>query len=299
MFEGFTHAEIALSQAVINVRYGGSGPPVLLLHGHPRTHATWSKVAPTLAKFFTVVCPDLRGFGRSSQPADTPDHAGSAKRAKAQDCIELMRHLGFAQFALVGHDRGSYTAYRAALDYPQTITRLAVLDCVPILEALTRCNETFARQWYHWFFFAQPEKPERAILADPDLWYGSRPATMGEEEYQDYRRAIHDPATVHGMLEDYRAGLGVDKRHEAEDREAGRMIACPTLCLWSKHDDLAEIYGDILGIWRRWAVDVQGFAIDSGHHMAEEAPEALSRALLDFLRQPDDAPPNASCMPPA
>jgi haloacetate dehalogenase len=284
MFEGFTHTQIAVSDAVINVRYGGSGPPVMLLHGHPRTHVTWSKVAPMLARSFTVVCPDLRGFGDSSQPADRPDHAGSSKRAKAKDCVELMRHLGFARFALVGHDRGSYTAYRAALDYPEVISRLAVLDSVPILEALQRCDERFARQWYHWFFFAQLEKPERAILADPDAWYGPRPATMGDEEYQAFRRATRDPAIVHGMIEDYRAGLAIDKQHEALDQQAGRVIRCPTLCLWSKQDDLEQIYGDILAIWRRWAPDVRGHGIDSGHHMAEEAPEALTEALLAFLR---------------
>ncbi|MDW8844372.1 alpha/beta hydrolase [Erwinia sp. MMLR14_017] len=283
MFAGFTQQEVTLSEAVLNVRYGGNGPPVLLLHGHPRTHATWSKVAPLLAQSFTVVCPDLRGFGRSSKPADLPDHAGSSKRAKARDCIELMSFLGFEEFALVGHDRGSYTAYRTALDYPEKITRLAVLECVPILEALERCNEKFARQWYHWFFFAQPEKPERAILADPDQWYGERPETMGDEEYEEFRRAIHDPATVHGMIEDYRAGLSVDRQHELQDRQAGRMIKCPLLSLWAEHDDLEEIYGDIPAIWRRWAHNVQGKSINSGHHMAEEAPEELTATLRQFL----------------
>lgn len=285
MFEGFTHTRIALSEAELDVRYGGSGPPVLLLHGHPRTHVTWSKVAPALATSYTVVCPDLRGFGRSSQPADQPDHAGSSKRAKARDCVELMAHLGFTQFALVGHDRGSYTAYRTALDYPERITQLAVLDCVPILEALNRCNEQFARQWYHWFFFAQPEKPERAILADPDAWYGGQPATMGDEEYAEFRRAIHNPETVHGMIEDYRAGLTLDREHERVDRESGRVIPCPTLCLWSKFDDLEQIYGDIVAIWKNWAPQVRGHAINSGHHMAEEAPEELVAALRQFLQQ--------------
>lgn len=285
MFEGFIHEKIVVNHATLNVRYGGNGPPVLLLHGHPRTHMTWSKVAPLLAKQFTVVCPDLRGFGQSSVPVDTPDHAGSAKRAKAQDCVELMQRLGFPRFAIVGHDRGSYTAYRAALDFPHIITRLAVLDSVPILEALERCNEKFARQWYHWFFFAQKEKPERAILADPDAWYGGRPAQMNDDEYADFHRAIHNPATVHGMLEDYRAGLTVDREHEAADRAAGRKIRCPTLCLWSEKDDLADLYGDVLAIWRNWADDVRGGAIPSGHHMAEEAPEALAQALMLFLRE--------------
>jgi len=285
MFKGFTHTQFSLSEAVLDVRYGGNGPPILLLHGHPRTHVTWSKVAPELAKFFTVVCPDLRGFGRSSKPADLPDHAGSSKRAKAQDCIELMSKLGFEQFAIVGHDRGSYTAYRAALDHPERITRLVVLDCIPILEALNRCNEKFARQWYHWFFFAQPEKPEQAILADPDKWYGGQPVTMGDDEYIEFRRAIHDPETVHGMIEDYRAGLSIDKEHEFYDRQHGRHIECPTLCLWSKYDDLEEIYGDVLSIWKAWAPDVRGKAISSGHHMAEEAPEELATELIQFLLQ--------------
>jgi haloacetate dehalogenase len=283
MFEGFTHCKIALSDAVLNVIYGGCGPPLLLLHGHPRTHATWSKVAPKLAVFFTVVCPDLRGFGESSKPLDLPDHAGSSKRAKAKDCIELMGSLGFERFAIVGHDRGSYTAYRAALDYPGKITSLVVLDCVPIIEALERCNELFARQWYHWFFFAQPEKPERAISTDPDAWYGGKTPYMGEEEYQDFRRAIHSPATVHTMLEDYRAGLSIDRLHEEEDRQRGRKIQCPVLCLWSEEDDLGQIYSDIPSIWQNWASDVQTGTIKSGHHMAEEAPHELCERLKDFL----------------
>ncbi|WP_130835642.1 alpha/beta fold hydrolase [[Erwinia] mediterraneensis] len=283
MFDGFRLEQVKLSDAVLNVRYGGQGPPVLLLHGHPRTHVTWSRVAPLLATSFTVVCPDLRGFGLSSKPPDLPDHAGSSKRAKAQDCVELMHFLGFERFAVAGHDRGAYTAYRAALDYPQKITRLAVLDCVPILEALERCNEQFARLWYHWFFFAQPEKPERAILADPDAWYGCRPETMGDEEYNAFRQAIHDPDTVHGMLEDYRAGLTIDRRHEAEDRDLGRKIVCPLLCLWSERDDLEQLYGDIPAVWKNWAENVRGKSINSGHHMAEEAPEALAHELRHFF----------------
>lgn len=283
MFDDFAQEMVSLTEATLNVRYGGNGPPVVLLHGHPRTSATWSKVAPLLAKSFTVVCPDLRGFGQSSKPADLPNHAGSSKRAKAKDCVELMEYLGFNNFAIVGHDRGSYTAYRAALDFPDKITHLAVLDSVPILEALERCTEKFARLWYHWFFFAQPHKPEQAILADPDAWYGPRPETMGNEEYEEFKRIIHDPITVHGMLEDYRAGLSIDRYHEEEDRKAGRMIECPALCLWSSKDDLVELYGDVIGIWKNWARNVDGKSINSGHHMAEEAPEELSEVLRQFL----------------
>ena len=172
MFDDFTLTVIDLPDATLRVRHGGSGPAVLLLHGHPRTHTTWWRVAPLLAATHTVVCPDLRGFGQSSKPADRPEHAGSSKRAKAADCVELMRELGHERFAVVGHDRGAYVAFRAALDHPDAITHLVVLDAVPILDALERCDARFAQAWWHWFFFAQPEKPERAILADPGAWYG-------------------------------------------------------------------------------------------------------------------------------
>ncbi|OHV07536.1 alpha/beta fold hydrolase [Kushneria phosphatilytica] len=282
MFEGFRLEMIELSEATLRVRYGGSGPPILLLHGHPRTHATWHQVAPILAPHFTVVCPDLRGFGASSKPLDTLDHAGSSKRAKARDCVELMQQLGFDRFSIVGHDRGSYTAFRTAMDYPEHIERAVMLDGVPILEALERCDARFAAEWWHWFFFAQPEKPERAILADPDAWYGGAVEAMGEEAYADFRRAIHDPATVHGMIEDYRAGLSLDHLHDREDREQGRRIQCPAMVLWSLRDDLERLYGDVLEVWRPWTTHLVGHGIDCGHHMAEEAPEALARALIDF-----------------
>ncbi|HEV2675414.1 MAG TPA: alpha/beta hydrolase [Aliidongia sp.] len=286
MFEGFSLDRIELPEATLRVRHGGSGPPVLLLHGHPRTHATWHRVAAVLAEHHTVVCPDLRGFGQSSKPLDTPDHAGSSKRAKAGDCVALMRALGFDRFALVGHDRGAYTAFRTALDHPGTLTHLAILDGVPILEALERCTEKFATAWWHWFFFAQPERPERAILADPDAWYGGTPDLMGPEAFEDYRRAIHDPATVHGMLEDYRAGLAIDRRHDEESRAAGQRIRCPTLVLWSLRDDLERLYGDVLEVWRPWTTDLRGRGIDCGHHMAEEAPEELASELVSFLAPP-------------
>ena len=283
MFESFVLETIDLSEASLRVRHGGSGPPVLLLHGHPRTHTTWHRVAPLLAPHFTVVCPDLRGFGQSSKPEDTPDHAGSSKRAKARDCVALMRRLGHGRFALVGHDRGSYTAFRTAMDHPDAVTHLAVLDGVPILEALERCDARFAESWWHWFFFAQPDKPERAILADPDAWYQGSPERMGAENYADFRAATRDPATVHGMVEDYRAGLGLDRAHDEADRRAGRTVACPMLCLWSLRDDLEALYGDVLAVWRPWAPRVAGHGIDSGHHMAEEAPGDLARALIGFL----------------
>ena len=199
------------------MRHGGSGPPVLLLHGHPRTHATWHRVAPLLARSHTVVCPDLRGYGESSKPPTTADHAPYAKRAMAADCLALMRALGHERLAVAGHDRGAYVALRTALDHPAAVTALAVLDAVPIGEALARCDARFAASWWHWFFYGQTAKAERVISADPDAWYGGDPERMGKEAYDDYRRAIHNPATVHAMMEDYRAGLGPDRDHDDED----------------------------------------------------------------------------------
>lgn len=287
MFDGFTLEMVDLPQARLRVRHGGRGSPLLLLHGHPRTHTTWHRLTPLLTAHHTVVCPDLRGFGRSSQPADSSDHANSSKRVKAADCLALMQHLGFDRFAVAGHDRGAYTAFRLALDHPVAVTHLAILEAVPIIDALERCGEKFARAWWHWFFFAQPEKPERAILADPDGWYGGSVAAMGEENYRDYHAAIHDPAVIHGMMEDYRAGLGIDRRHDAADRAAGRKIECPFLCLWAEHDDLPDLYGDVLAVWQSWVSRPLGHGIACGHHMAEEAPDELAAALRDFLQAPD------------
>jgi haloacetate dehalogenase len=287
-FEGFELERIALPQSTLRIRRGGSGPPVLLLHGHPRTHTTWYKVAPLLASSMTVVCADLRGFGESSKAADTADHSGSSKRAKAQDCVKLMHTLGFNRFAIVGHDRGAYTAFRAALDFPESISKLVILDAVPILDALERCDARFATEWWHWFFFAQPGKPERAILADPNAWYTNTCERMGAENYADYQTAIHDPDTVHGMIEDYRAGLGIDRAADEESRRCGNRVLCPTLCLWSLRDDLERLYGDVLEVWRPWTNDLRGRGIDCGHHMAEEAPEALAGELLNFLSEAAD-----------
>jgi haloacetate dehalogenase len=266
---------------VLRVRHGGAGPPVVLLHGHPRTHATWHMVAARLAPRHTVVCPDLRGYGESSKPQDM------SKRAMARDVVALMRRLGHERFALAGHDRGCAVAYRAAVDHPDRVSALAVLDGIPIAEHLARCSAEFAQAWWHWWFFGQTEKPaERVINADPDAWYTSTAEHMGEEAFADYRRAIHDPDTVHAMLEDYRAGLRADREHDEADRRAGRTIGCPTLVLWSSRDDLEELHGDPREIWRAWATDVRGGPIDSGHHMAEEAPDALADALLEFLQRP-------------
>jgi haloacetate dehalogenase len=283
MFDGFTLDRIDLGDVILRVRHGGSGPPVLLLHGHPRTLTTWHRVAPLLRDDFTVVCPDLRGYGESSKPPDEPDHSQASKRAMALDAIGLMRALGHERFAVVGHDRGAYVALRTALDHPAAVTHLVVLDVVPIGEALARTDARFAQLWPHWFFFGLPDRPERAILCDPDAWYHADPEAMGRENYEDYRRGIHDPATVHAMVEDYRAGLGVDRAADEADLEAGRKVEAPVLLLWASRDDLRALYGDPLEVWRTWAEDLQGHELESGHHMAEEIPEVLAAELGTFL----------------
>ncbi|MEU5665257.1 alpha/beta fold hydrolase [Streptomyces longwoodensis] len=284
MFEGFATRHVETGEASVFVRYGGDGPPVVLLHGHPRTSATWHRVAPLLVdRGFTVVCPDLRGYGRSRGPAPTPDHSAHSKRAVAADVVAVMRALGHERFALVGHDRGAAVAFRLVLDHPGAVERVALIDGLPISEHLARITPEFATQWWHWFFFAQPDTPERVINADPDAWYRGDPRVMGRENHDEFREATRDPEVVRAMLEDYRAGLTVDRRHEEEDRAAGTRVRCPALILWSLRDDLEQLYGDPLRIWRDWATDVRGHGIDSGHHVAEEAPQDLAAALGDFF----------------
>ncbi|MGE7368699.1 alpha/beta fold hydrolase [Neorhizobium sp. NPDC001467] len=285
MFEDFQLRVVDTPQGPIRIRIGGEGKPLLLLHGHPRTHMTWGQVADRLVPEFQIICADLPGFGGSYLPADTSDSRLSSKREKARALLAMMQTLGHEAFSVAGHDRGSYTAFRMAMDHPTTVERLVVIDCIPILEHLERVDWRFARDWYHWFFFAQPEKPERAILADPSLWYGNvSPDRMGQEAYDDLVRALKDPAIIHGMVEDYRASLRIDHHHDHADRLAGRKLICPTLCLWSAKDDLEQIHGDPVAIWRAWAENVAGFSIDSGHHVAEENPQALAVAISDFLR---------------
>ena len=290
MFSGFEELTTG-GRLPLFVRRGGSGPAVLLLHGHPRTSATWHRVAPRLVDAgFTTVCADLPGYGRSGKPAPSPDHAAHSKRAGAAHLLEAMTELGHDRFAVVGHDRGSYVALRMALDHPEKITKAALLDCLPISEHLDRAGARFATAWWHWFFFAQAEVPERVINADPDAWYRGDPEVMGAENFAEWRSAIHDPSVVRGMLEDYRAGLAVDADHERADRAAGRRVEPPLLVLWSTRDDLEELYGDPLAIWRDWAGNVRGHGIESGHHMAEEAPDELADALATFLGEPSIEP---------
>ncbi len=202
----------------------------------------------------------------------------------AADCVALMRALGHQRFCVAGHDRGLYVAQRLAMDHPSLVSRLCLMEGIPIGEALARCDATFAASWYHWFFLGQTERPaERFISADPGAWYTATAEHMGQEAYEDYQAAIHDPGTVHAMIEDYRAGLGIDREHDDADRAAGRRISCPLLFLWAAKDDLEDLYGDPLAIWRDWADNVRGQPIDYGHHIAEEAPAELASHLIGFF----------------
>jgi haloacetate dehalogenase len=286
MFDGFRDERIDVGDVVLRVRHGGDGTPVVLIHGHPRTGSTWHAVAPTMVDAgFAVVVPDMRGYGQSSKPPVRDDHGQQSKRAVANDIVAAMDLYGHRSFAVVGHDRGALVAMRLALDHPQRVSRLTILDALPIIEHLDRCDERFARAWYHWFYFAVPDKPERAINADPLAWYAHDPASMGPANHAEWVHAVTNPDTVRAMLEDYRAGLGIDAAHERADRTAGRTISCPVLMLWSERDDLKNLHGDPVTIWRRWCDHVEGGSIDSGHHIAEENPQALTAALLRFLNQ--------------
>jgi haloacetate dehalogenase len=287
MFDGFRTRFVQVGEVRLRVRTGGTGPAVLLVHGHPRTHTTWHAVAPALvAAGYRVVCPDLRGYGQSTAPADQPDHAQASKRAMAADVAQLMQALGHDRYSAVGHDRGGYVVQRLAIEYPHALDRVVILGDVPIGEALARCDARFAQSWWHWFFMGQPAPlAECLIAADVQAWYHLDPASMGEENYADALQALTDPTVQHTMCEDYRAGLGPDRDADDADRAAGRRIAAPLLVLWGSHDDLADLYdNDVLGVWQPWADDVTGHALDSGHHLSEDAPEELTRDLLTFLR---------------
>jgi haloacetate dehalogenase len=283
MFDGFSLSMIDTGEAVLRTRHGGSGPALLLLHGHPQTHMMWHRIAPRLAESFTVIMPDLRGYGESSKPATTPDHMPYSKRAMAQDQVALMRQLGFEQFFVAGHDRGGRCAYRMALDHPTRVRKLAVLDIIPTGEAFRRANMAFGLGYWHWFFLAQPAPlPEQLIGYDPDSYYfRTRREMFDPEALADYLRCCHNPATIHAMCEDYRAGATVDYQLDEADRGAKR-IQCPLLVLWGKRGQL-EAWYDVLAVWRDWADDVRGTAIDSGHYLAEEAPDATLSALQGFF----------------
>ena len=287
MFGDFALRRVDVADVTLRVRVGGAGPPVLLLHGHPQTHVMWHRVAPTLAASHTVVAADLRGYGGSTSPRDADDVAAFSKRAMALDQLALMRGLGFERFAVAGHDRGGRVAYRLALDHPDAVARLAVLDIVPTADMwrfAEGAGKVFGLTDWHWYFLAQPApRPERVIGADPQAYcFAGNTSRFDPQALADYRAAVSDPATVHAMCQDYRAGATIDDELDEADRAAGRRISCPVLALWSSRDELPTWF-DILRTWRGWADDVRGRGIDAGHFLAEEAPEVVAAELRSFL----------------
>jgi haloacetate dehalogenase len=300
MFDGFTTERVRTSGAAIHLVRGGQGPPVLLLHGYPQTHVMWHEVAPRLARKFTVVAPDLRGYGDSDRPEPDADHTAYAKRAMARDQVEVMTALGFSRFAVVGHDRGGRVAYRLALDHPDRVTRLAVLDIVPTADTWLAMDHARARGSFHWLLLCQPaDLPERLIGADPEYflrhllgrWSGGAnrlsPAAVAE-----YVRCFRDPAVIRATCEDYRAGATVDLALDMADRGTKR-IACPVLVLWGERGG-GGLGVDALAIWREWAADVRGHAVPGGHFLAEEAPEETYASLREFLGEASGAGAPAS-----
>ncbi|MEI9405573.1 alpha/beta hydrolase [Mesorhizobium argentiipisi] len=294
MFQDFDTREVDTGEARIFARHAGSGPGLLLLHGFPETHVMWREVAPGLARDFTVVCADLRGYGQSSCPPSAADHAPYAKRAMAADMVVLMETFGFRRFMVAGHDRGGRVAYRLALDHPDRVEKLAVLDIIPTAEVWDRADTRLALGYWPWSLLAQPEPlPERMLAASAEAvvdnalsGWGSAPDAFPPGVRQAYVDALRDPAHIHAICEEYRAAAALDRRHDREDQATGRRIACPLLALWSEHGALAEWYRDEdgpLGIWRSWADDASGGAMPGGHFFPEESPIETAATLDAFF----------------
>lgn len=290
MFEGFTERRISTGEAELFVRMGGAGPPLLLLHGYPQTHVAWHRAAPILARQFTLILPDLRGYGRSRGPAPDAEHRRYAKRAMAQDMAALMTALGFERFRLAGHDRGARVGYRLCLDRPARVERFAAIDIIPTLDMWEGMTADKALASYHWQFLAVPAPvPERLIGADPDFYirhlldrWAGRPGALDPAAVAAYLAQFRDPAVIAASCADYRAGATVDRADDAEDRRRGRKIACPVLVLWGR-GYLSSKTGSPLAVWRNWADDVREVALDCGHFVAEEKPEEAAQALLSFM----------------
>ena len=294
MLDDFDTAEIQTGDVRIFVRWSGAGSPLLLLHGFPQIHLMWRRVAPLLARHLTVVCADLRGYGRSGCPASTPDHAPYAKRAMAHDMLIVMEWLGFPRFAVAGHDRGGRVAYRLALDHPSRFDRLAVLDILPTGMVWDRADARFALAFWPWSLLAQPAPlPERLLAAAPDAiiddalgGWGSPAAVFPPEVRAAYVQALRDPAHIHAICEEYRAAATLDRAHDQADSMAGRRLACPLLALWSAHGPLETWYagaGGPIALWQAWSDDVQGYPLNAGHFFPEEDPEHTAAALDRFF----------------
>lgn len=285
---GFTSRSFDTPGARIHAAVGGNGPPLLLLHGHPHTHVTWRKVAPGLAERFTVVAPDLRGYGDSAKPDGGDNHVNYSKRAMAADQVDVMRRLGFDRFAVVGHDRGGRVAHRMALDHPGAVERVAVFDIAPTATMYARTDKTFATKYFWWFFLIQPYPlPERLIDADPEYFLRSHfdaqsktPGSMDDAVFAEYLRCYRDPACRHAICEDYRAAATIDLEHDAADAQA--RVQAPLLALWGAKGTVGALY-DVLATWREKAVDVRGRGLPCGHTLQEEQPEEVLAELLAFL----------------
>ena len=293
LFPGFAPRRIRTSGTEINLVVGGSGPPLLLLHGYPQTHAMWHRVAPRLAGHFTVVCADLRGYGDSGKPLSDPAHQTYSKRAMAQDQVEVMQALGFPRFAVAGHDRGGRVAQRMARDHAERVERLAVLDISPTAIMYGRTNQAFATAYYHWFFLIQPyDLPERLIGADPTYYlrkkiggWGSGGLSLFDAAARaEYERCFRDPATIHATCEDYRASASIDLEHDAAD--AAQKLGCPLLVLWAERGVVHRLF-DPLADWRSVADDVRGKPLPAGHYLAEEVPDQTCAELLEFFQTPE------------
>jgi haloacetate dehalogenase len=290
VFEGFTTVQVDTGEATINARYGGAGPPVLLLHGFPQSHVLWHRVAPALAKDHTVVVADLRGYGDSSRPPAGDDHAGYSFRAMAADQVALMRKLGHERFAVVGHDRGARVTHRMALDHPDAVARIALLDILPTLHVYETVDAALATAYYHWFFFIQPAPvPERLIDGDPiaylhallGSWGGGGLSAFAQETLAEYERCFADPQARHAMLEDYRAGASIDLEHDRADLD--RKVEMPAFLLWGAHGVVGRRPVDPLTVWAERAADLRGLAINAGHFLVDEQPDETIDLLADFL----------------
>jgi haloacetate dehalogenase len=287
-FPSFAQRRINTSGAEINLVTGGNGPPLLLLHGYPQTHLMWRKLAPQLSREFTVVIPDLRGYGDSSKPPAGPDNENYSKRALALDQVETMAALGFERFAVAGHDRGARVAHRLARDHGERIERLALLDIVPTLYRFETIDQKAATSSWHWFFLIQPRGfPERLIGSEAEFFLRHQlstllrdPAKLAPEEFAEYLRCFRNPETIRATCDEYRAGASIDLEHDRADR--GRKLTMPLLMLWGQRSSQGSGY-DVLAVWREHAENVRGQAIDSGHFIPEEMPEEAYQALREFF----------------